>query len=128
MNDDPSLAARALPRGEAQADAWERPGAGLSGAAHEQATRIVAVRHGETAWNVDQRIQGQLDIGLNEAGREQARRLARALEANGVTVVESSLQATQAASAAQVPAAPEFGGHLLQPPAFFFLCGLAALR
>ncbi len=32
-----------------------------------------------------------------------ATELARALEANGVTVVESSLQATQAASAAQVP-------------------------
>jgi N-acetylmuramoyl-L-alanine amidase len=31
-SDDPSRAARALPRGEAQADAWERPGAGLSGA------------------------------------------------------------------------------------------------
>jgi glutamyl-Q tRNA(Asp) synthetase len=29
-HDDPSLAARALPRVEAQADAWERPGAGLS--------------------------------------------------------------------------------------------------
>jgi probable phosphoglycerate mutase len=90
LNDDPSLAARALPRGEAQADAWERPGAGLSGAAHEQATRIVAVRHGETAWNVDQRIQGQLDIGLNEAGREQARRLARALEGEGLQAVYAS--------------------------------------
>ena len=32
-----------------------------------------------------------------------ATELARALEANGVTVVESTLQATQAASAAQVP-------------------------
>jgi heat shock protein HtpX len=28
--DEPSPAARALPRGQAQADAWERPGAGLS--------------------------------------------------------------------------------------------------
>jgi probable phosphoglycerate mutase len=27
-----------------------------------QLTRVVAVRHGETAWNVDTRIQGQLDI------------------------------------------------------------------
>ncbi len=31
MPDDPSLAARGLPRGEARADAWERPGAGPSG-------------------------------------------------------------------------------------------------
>jgi len=47
--------------------------------AHDQLTRIVAIRHGETAWNVDTRIQGQLDIGLNAAGRWQAERLARAL-------------------------------------------------
>lgn len=44
-----------------------------------QATRIIAIRHGETAWNVDTRIQGQLDIPLNDKGRWQAQRLARAL-------------------------------------------------
>jgi probable phosphoglycerate mutase len=43
------------------------------------ATFVLAIRHGETAWNVDGRIQGHLDIGLNDAGREQACRLARAL-------------------------------------------------
>lgn len=43
------------------------------------ATRIIAIRHGETAWNVDTRIQGQLDIGLNDKGRWQARRVALAL-------------------------------------------------
>jgi len=47
-----------------------------------QATRIIAVRHGETAWNVDTRIQGQLDIPLNDNGRWQAQRLARALAAS----------------------------------------------
>lgn len=46
-----------------------------------QATRIIAVRHGETAWNVDTRIQGNLDIGLNEKGRWQAGRLSMALAA-----------------------------------------------
>ena len=44
-----------------------------------QATRILAIRHGETAWNVGGRIQGHLDIPLNDTGRAQARRLARAL-------------------------------------------------
>jgi probable phosphoglycerate mutase len=44
-------------------------------------TRIIAIRHGETAWNVDARIQGQLDIALNDKGRWQAQRLARALAA-----------------------------------------------
>lgn len=42
-------------------------------------TLILAIRHGETAWNVDGRVQGHLDIALNDAGREQSRRLARAL-------------------------------------------------
>lgn len=42
-------------------------------------TRILAIRHGETAWNVDTRLQGHLDIPLNDTGRRQARHLARAL-------------------------------------------------
>jgi 2,3-bisphosphoglycerate-dependent phosphoglycerate mutase len=42
-------------------------------------TRVVAVRHGETAWNVQTRIQGQIDIDLNARGQQQALRLARAL-------------------------------------------------
>ena len=44
-----------------------------------QATRILAIRHGETAWNVDTRIQGHLDIPLNATGLQQARWLAQAL-------------------------------------------------
>jgi len=47
----------------------------------DQATRILAVRHGETAWNVDTRIQGHLDIPLNDTGRWQAERLGQALAA-----------------------------------------------
>jgi probable phosphoglycerate mutase len=55
-----------------------------------EATRIIAVRHGETAWNVDARIQGQLDIGLNDTGRWQARRVGEALAAEEITAVYSS--------------------------------------
>ncbi|KAK7263105.1 hypothetical protein RJT34_30689 [Clitoria ternatea] len=33
---------------------------------------IVVVRHGETAWNAERRIQGQVDVELNEVGRKQA--------------------------------------------------------
>ncbi|KAM0975664.1 hypothetical protein ACFX13_018951 [Malus domestica] len=33
---------------------------------------IIVVRHGETAWNADRRIQGHLDVELNDAGRQQA--------------------------------------------------------
>ena len=43
------------------------------------ATRILAIRHGETAWNVDTRIQGHLDIPLNEVGLQQAAHLGQAL-------------------------------------------------
>ena len=53
-------------------------------------TRLVAVRHGETAWNVDTRIQGQLDIGLNDNGRWQARRVAQALIQEPVHAIYAS--------------------------------------
>jgi probable phosphoglycerate mutase len=55
-----------------------------------QATRIIAVRHGETAWNVDTRIQGHLDIALNDTGHWQARQVARALADEPLAAVYSS--------------------------------------
>ena len=42
-------------------------------------TRILAIRHGETPWNVEFRIQGYTDIALNARGREQALRLGAAV-------------------------------------------------
>ncbi|MDB5886203.1 MAG: phosphoglycerate mutase [Polaromonas sp.] len=53
-------------------------------------TRIIAIRHGETTWNVDTRIQGRLDIPLNATGRLQAARMARALKGEAITAVYSS--------------------------------------
>jgi len=56
----------------------------------EEATRLIAVRHGETAWNVDTRIQGQLDIGLNATGIWQAQRAGSALADEPIGVVYAS--------------------------------------
>ena len=53
-------------------------------------TRIIAIRHGETAWNVDTRIQGQLDIPLSANGRWQAERLAGALAAEPLKAIYAS--------------------------------------
>src|SRR3954454_18160142 len=45
----------------------------------QAATKIVLVRHGETQWNVEQRIQGQGDSPLTPTGVEQARAIGRRL-------------------------------------------------
>jgi probable phosphoglycerate mutase len=57
---------------------------------HAEATRVFAIRHGETAWNVDTRIQGQLDVALNDHGRWQAERVADALAAERLDAVYTS--------------------------------------
>ena len=52
--------------------------------------KILLIRHGETAWNAERRLQGYLDIPLNEEGERQARLLAEALESESIDVVVSS--------------------------------------
>lgn len=41
--------------------------------------RLVFIRHGETAWNAEGRLQGQEDIPLNPRGRDQAQSVGRDL-------------------------------------------------
>ena len=53
-------------------------------------TTILLARHGETDWNRDGVFQGHADPPLNEAGREQARELARRLRAVHIDAVYSS--------------------------------------
>ena len=42
--------------------------------------KIYFVRHGETDWNKDRKIQGQVNISLNEFGRHLARETAKGLK------------------------------------------------
>lgn len=63
--------------------------------------RLYLVRHGETDWNVEKRIQGRTDNALNDNGRAQASALSRYLASEPIDVVTSSnlLRAMQTADA-----------------------------
>jgi len=51
---------------------------------------FVFIRHGETEWNLENRMQGQLDAPLTEKGRRQADALAARLSRAGLTALYSS--------------------------------------
>ena len=53
-------------------------------------TALLLIRHGETAWNAEHRIQGHLDIPLSATGIRQAASLGERLAAETVTAVYSS--------------------------------------
>ena len=53
-------------------------------------TTILIIRHGETDWNSSGRLQGCEDIELNDAGREQAHKLALYLKREPWDVIVSS--------------------------------------
>ena len=63
-------------------------------------TRICLVRHGETLWNAEKRIQGHTDIALAPRGLVQAEAAARCLSSQPVHALYSSdlLRARQTAN------------------------------
>ncbi len=52
--------------------------------------RIYLIRHGQTDWNIQGRIQGSHDIPLNETGLMQAKLLAEGMETRPVKKIFSS--------------------------------------
>ena len=54
------------------------------------ATTLVLVRHGETSWNVEGRIQGHTDIALNALGEAQAEAVGKRLAREQFDAVYSS--------------------------------------
>jgi probable phosphoglycerate mutase len=59
------------------------------------------LRHGQTDWNVERRIQGHTDIPLNQTGLAQAAQAAKVLRGVGLTKIISS-PLTRAATTAAV--------------------------
>ncbi|MGZ5651565.1 MAG: histidine phosphatase family protein, partial [Usitatibacter sp.] len=53
-------------------------------------TRFIVVRHGQTQWNVESRIQGHRDSPLTAAGEAQAEAVAARLAAERFDVLISS--------------------------------------
>ncbi|EEF22144.1 phosphoglycerate mutase, putative, partial [Ricinus communis] len=53
-------------------------------------TLILAIRHGETAWNREGRLQGHLNLPLNALGERQAERLGAALADEPIDAIYSS--------------------------------------
>src|SRR5919205_4262120 len=69
-------------------------------------TTLLLVRHGETDWNADGRLQGQTDRPLSDFGRRQARQLAQEL-------VDEELEAIYASDLARARETAEIIGERL---------------
>lgn len=68
-------------------------------------TEILLIRHGETDWNAEKRLQGHLDIPLNAEGRRQAAAAGQALLNEPLDAIFSSdlLRAQQTAQEVAAP-------------------------
>jgi alpha-ribazole phosphatase len=53
-------------------------------------TKLILIRHGETDWNLKRKYCGFLDIGINEEGKKQARKLYERLKEEKIQKVYSS--------------------------------------
>jgi broad specificity phosphatase PhoE len=65
-------------------------------------SRLILVRHGETEWNRDLKIQGQLDVVLSAVGRAQAGRVVKRLAGERLAAVYTSDLARASETAALI--------------------------
>jgi probable phosphoglycerate mutase len=70
---------------------WRHPERLLEGTTTRMKRTLLFIRHGQTTWNVEHLLPGQLSgIALTEAGHEQAARLGEALQVLPITAIISS--------------------------------------
>jgi len=81
-------------------------------------TEIWFIRHGETAWNAQHRLQGWTDIPLNETGRQQAGQLAARLALEVARAPFAALYSSPLRRAVQTarPAAERLGLAIQSEP------------
>jgi len=65
-------------------------------------TQLILIRHGETLWNTERRMQGQLDSPLTERGLWQAQQLGLRLKDEPFTTLYSSDLPRAARTAEQI--------------------------
>ncbi|KAM0039697.1 putative phosphoserine phosphatase [Helianthus debilis subsp. tardiflorus] len=79
-------------------------------------TEIVVVRHGETEWNAEKRIQGHLDVDLNDVGRQQAVAVAERLSRESKISAVYSSDLKRALETAETIASRCGGLQVIQDP------------
>ncbi|XP_038718879.1 phosphoglycerate mutase-like protein 4 isoform X3 [Tripterygium wilfordii] len=77
---------------------------------------IIVVRHGETKWNADGRIQGHLDVELNEVGKQQAASVADRLSKEPKISAVYSSDLKRALVTAEIIAASCGGLEVIKDP------------
>ncbi len=84
----------------------------------EESTRIVLVRHGQTAWNKETRFRGRADLSLDAFGLQQAKATGRYLaerwpiQAIYASPLQRAMQTAEAIAQAQSLSAQPFEGLL----------------
>ena len=76
-------------------------------------TKILIIRHGETAWNREEIFRGTYDIALNENGKQQAKLVAQALQATRIDAIYAS-PLSRAQESAKIVAKPHGISPIIQ--------------